>query len=234
MFMILNIAHRGSSYHYTENTKTAVLEAIKQGADMVEVDIRATKDKRLVLFHDITLRKLAKKRRRISKISLNNLKKIKFIGGEKILELDKFLDLIKGKIKGNLDIKVKGYEKEIINEVKKRGLQNKMLISSRNLKILKKIKEIDPKLRIAYITGLRNPRRKNILKAKRIGAEAIHLRNLRATRKMIRYIHSKNMEVRPYPINTSGRIRYLIKNGVDGIITDRPDLLKRIINQKIN
>lgn len=56
--MTLAIAHRGDPYGHRENTVPAVLAAIEQGADLVEVDVAATRDNTVILLHDATLTRL--------------------------------------------------------------------------------------------------------------------------------------------------------------------------------
>lgn len=56
--MALAIAHRGDPYGHRENTVPAVLAAIEQGADLVEIDVTATRDGTVILLHDATLKRL--------------------------------------------------------------------------------------------------------------------------------------------------------------------------------
>ena len=81
-------AHRGYSQKFPEGTKTAYLEAVKAGADGFECDVRLTRDKQIVCFHDRTLRRVAGKAGVISKLSLSELK-TKF----DILTLEELLDI---------------------------------------------------------------------------------------------------------------------------------------------
>lgn len=67
-------AHRGYSQKFPEATKTAYLEAVKAGADGFECDVRLTRDKHIVCFHDRTLKRIAGKSDAISKLSLAELK----------------------------------------------------------------------------------------------------------------------------------------------------------------
>ena len=69
-------AHRGYSQKFPEGTKTAYLEAIKAGADGFECDVRMTRDKKIVCFHDRTLKRIVNKTHSIAKSSLSELKVI--------------------------------------------------------------------------------------------------------------------------------------------------------------
>lgn len=81
-------AHRGYSQKFPEGTKTAYLEAVKAGADGFECDVRLTRDKQIVCFHDRTLRRIVGKAGVISKLSLSELK-TKF----DILTLEELVDI---------------------------------------------------------------------------------------------------------------------------------------------
>ena len=81
-------AHRGYSQKFPEATKTAYLEAVKAGADGFECDVRLTSDKKIVCFHDRTLKRIANKPNSIAKSSLGELKDL-----IDILTLDELLAL---------------------------------------------------------------------------------------------------------------------------------------------
>ena len=227
--MVINIAHRGSSFYHTENTRSAILAALHHQSDMIEVDIRVTKDHKLILFHDETLQRLAKKLTRISSLSLDQLKKIPLRGNERVLALTEFLDLVNGKMKANIEVKVVGYEKEILKELKSRGMLQQVVISSTHFGVLKKIKKLYPSMRTAYVSSVRHTSIANIAEAGKIGVYSISLSNLRVSKSLIDVIHNEGMKVMPYAINSPSRMWYLIKLGVDGIFTDRPDLLGRVL-----
>lgn len=81
-------AHRGYSQKFPEGTKTAYLEAVKAGADGFECDVRLTRDKQIVCFHDRTLRRVAGKAGVISKLSLSELKtKIDILTLEELVDI---------------------------------------------------------------------------------------------------------------------------------------------------
>jgi glycerophosphoryl diester phosphodiesterase len=81
-------AHRGYSQKFPEGTKTAYLEAVKAGADGFECDVRLTRDKQIVCFHDRTLRRIVGKAGVISKLSLSELKtKIDILTLEELVDI---------------------------------------------------------------------------------------------------------------------------------------------------
>lgn len=81
-------AHRGYSEKFPEGTKTAYLEAVNAGADGFECDVRLTRDREIVCFHDRSLRRLAGKNAVISRTTLAEL-----INQIDILTLHELLDI---------------------------------------------------------------------------------------------------------------------------------------------
>jgi glycerophosphoryl diester phosphodiesterase len=225
------IAHRGDSFHHIENTQSAIDSAIKKGADMIEIDIRATKDKELVIFHDLTLLRLARKHWSISRSSLTQLKAVKLSKGESILTLAEALQLIKGKCKLNLEIKIEGYEEKILTCIKEYQMEEEIIISSKKISVLKQFKTLAPDIPRAFVINYAHLRKKTaILAAKELGVEAIHPINLLSTKDLIQFIHDQGLKARPYPINSTSRANQLLRLGVTSMFTDKPELLKKVFH----
>lgn len=81
-------AHRGYSEKFPEGTRTAYLEAVNAGADGFECDVRLTRDKNIVCFHDRTLKRIAGRSGAVSRLSL-----IEIQNALDILTLDELLDI---------------------------------------------------------------------------------------------------------------------------------------------
>ncbi|MFH1054166.1 MAG: glycerophosphodiester phosphodiesterase family protein [Candidatus Woesearchaeota archaeon] len=226
--MTIVIAHRGASAYHTENTISALKEAVYQKADKIEVDVRLTKDKVPILFHDASLLRLANRKTRLSKTSYSHLKSIKIRNNERITSLEEFLGFAKNKILVVLDLKELGGELKIINLINKQRMEKDVIISSRNIHVLKKIKKVNPNIKVALIFRFR---RKAVLAAKKIGAYSVHPHHLSVTRWLVRLAHENNLKIFPFTVNRSKRMKQLLHIGVDGLITDKPVLLRNVIRQ---
>ena len=112
-FSPLIIAHRGASAYEKENTLKAFLLAGKMGADVVEMDVRQTKDGVLILHHDRGIKK-GRKRFWVDKIDYSKLKEIASGEVERLEEA-----LQKSKVIFYLDIKQEGMEENISKLLKK-------------------------------------------------------------------------------------------------------------------
>ena len=224
------IAHRGSSTHHTENTKGALLAAIKEGVDMIEVDVRSSKEGHLIIFHDETLMRLSKSHAKVYKKTWSELKEIKLKKGERILDLQECLELTK-KIPLNLELKVQGIEKEVIKEIRKSKRKN-ILISSSKLEVLKQCKKSDPTIPTAAVLNYSQVKALKFMnKAKELGVEAIHPINRRAKQSLIDQAKMLGLSIRPFTINKKRRMHSLLERGCDALFTDKPQVLKQVVKE---
>jgi len=112
------IGHRGAAGLALENTATSIKRAISLGVDAVELDIRLSKDDKLVLCHDSDLTRIASDSRKVRSMSLAELKKVPLIDGSKILSLREALELI-GDKPVILELKVGESARLLLKELKK-------------------------------------------------------------------------------------------------------------------
>ncbi len=158
---MLVIAHRGSckSYNGVENTRSAYTKSVLLGASRIELDARMSKDGMVVICHNPTV-KLGKKKYRIDKTNWQVLKNLRYPNGDPIetLEgvLDKFLDKIE------INIELKGRDLSMVDKVvdilhswnknnPKTDMYSRVIVSSFNSNLLKRVALKDPKIPLAYL-----------------------------------------------------------------------------------
>ena len=78
---IIVVAHRGDWRHAPENSLQAIQNCIDMGVDMVEIDIRQTKDGHLVLMHDGTIDRTTKGKGKVKSFTLDSLKTFYLLDG---------------------------------------------------------------------------------------------------------------------------------------------------------
>lgn len=76
--MFVNYAHRGASIYTLENTMSAFRKALELRATGIELDLQKTKDRKIVIFHDITIDKKSNNKGKISDYTYNELKEMNF------------------------------------------------------------------------------------------------------------------------------------------------------------
>jgi len=113
---ILNIAHRGFSSKYPENTLLAFREGMQAGADGFECDLRLTADGHVVVFHDDDLKRLCGQKGSIESLPLSEVRKLRVFGREPIPTLeDMLLEFHTTRI--NLEIKMSQRDAVVVETV---------------------------------------------------------------------------------------------------------------------
>src|SRR5277367_1400770 len=109
---VVAISHRGEHLQRPENTMPAFQEAIRVGADFIEVDVQTTADGKLVLSHDATVDRCTNGQGRVDAMTFDQIealdagiKKGSEYAGTKIPTFDQVLDLSRGKIGIYVDVK---------------------------------------------------------------------------------------------------------------------------------
>ena len=218
--------------HVLENTIESVQKAIELNVDGIEIDVFKSKTGELVVYHDPFLSRLSNSNAFIEQISLDSIKKIELIGGYFIPTLNEIVDIIPEKI--FLNIELKGQDtafetnKIIINYLNTYNFPvSKFIISSFRWDELKKIRSFNKDIPIAILVDSLYKIDDAIKLAKQINAVALNPNKEFITKEIVNKIQSKNIKVYPYTINTPRNIRKMRSMGVDAIITDFPERIKR-------
>ena len=230
LLMLIKIGHRGAGKEIPENTIASFNAALDAGMDAVELDVRRTKDGKLVVFHDEKMKRLTGAGGSIGDYTLSELEKMRVLGSDySIPTFDEVLDAVGDKAKSILiEIKEVGTEKAVINTVKKHRLAGKVIIVSFHEEALKTLKELDK----GIITGLIYASYKSSIynnpidAAKALGAEYLL--------PLYRFTHTKNVEdahknglkVIVWTIDNREAAKEFKNKGVDGIATDYPEILE--------
>lgn len=242
MVNTLILAHRGASKIAPENTESAFRKALEIGVDGIELDVHLTKDKKLVVIHDERVDRTTKGIGYVKDLTLKEIKKLdagsyfspQFVG-EKILTLEETLAIIKDckliniEIKNNI-IKYDGIEEIIIDKIRKSKLTNKIICSSFNHYSIYRIKKIAPDIKTGLLYGscIYQP----WVYAKRIGVNAIHPYYHSISSDIVKLCHDNKIKVNVWTVDDREIIFKMIKNQVDAIITNLPDMALGILNRK--
>lgn len=235
------IGHRGAAGLAPENTLHSFREAIRLGAAWLEFDIRFTKDDIPVVIHDATLKRTSSGRGPVRDHTLAEIRKLdagswfgpKF-AGERVPTLDEVLKL-GSRVRLNIEIKGRSAPPEVAAQavwerVKDAGLEARTLITSFEVKILKAIRALDVNapLGFPWESGLRDP----VRRALTLGCKLMLLEVGALSEKRVRRCREAGVEVWVYTVNEPEDMRRVMDLGVDGLITDRPDLLAGIVRRE--
>ncbi|MGQ4875925.1 MAG: glycerophosphodiester phosphodiesterase [Promethearchaeia archaeon] len=242
---ILICGHRGYKGKEIENTKAAILRAIEEKIDLVEIDVRKTRDGELVLFHDRKINRLLNGKGLLKKYTLKELKSFQYEDGQKILTFDEFLELIKDKIIGLIDIKAGKIERKLIEQINKKQVENQVILQSLFGNILKKCYKIAPNLEYAkycaYIGKLGNFLGKKLkfhkitaplffrLLVKGSPAKYINLDGPFIYDEFIDLLKQKGYKIILGAMKTEKYLKNVFKWKIDIINADNPELVKKFL-----
>jgi glycerophosphoryl diester phosphodiesterase len=133
----LIIAHRGASAHALENSLAACALAVDHAADGIEVDVQLTRDGRVVLMHDATLARMTGNPRKVSDLTLPELRRERLPDGQSIPLLEELFDTLGDGTLYNIELKGFGWrDRGLVDRVAESICQHKLeaytLISSFN------------------------------------------------------------------------------------------------------
>jgi glycerophosphoryl diester phosphodiesterase len=137
----LVIAHRGASAYEPENTLRAFDLAIRQGAQMIELDLHITCDNHVVVIHDPTLNHTTNLTGRVDRLSLAEVRRADAGKGERVPTLDETLDLTLGKVRLYLEIKDPRAAAPTLRIIRERRRQSEVMLASFDIELMRGLGE---------------------------------------------------------------------------------------------
>lgn len=230
---VLNIAHRGFSARYPENTLAAFEAAIGAGARLCELDVHLTRDRVPVVIHDEKLERTTSGQGMVGDLTLAEIKSLVAAGkfpefrNERVPTLEEVLALLHGRCGLNVEIKCRGAERAVCDLIRRHDEVTSSMVSSFEWDTLAAVRGIDPEIRLGLLAE-EDPQR--LLEAAAgMRAFAINPRFDLADRELCRQAHERGLKVLVWTVDAPEAMRALIGNGVDGIMTNYPDRLAALI-----
>ena len=217
------IAHRGYSALYPENTLLSFEKAIAAGADLIELDVRATKDDKLVVFHDPTLSRIAGIEVSIGELTLNQLRKVDLGMRQNIPTLEEALHAIKGKAGLNLHLYVKGkHVDRVVELVAEYKLVDTAFLAIPQAEEIARVRREYPDIYVC--TGYGAAQADYLEHALKLDAHI--LQALRGapylSRAWVEKAHEKGFPVEIFYADTYADMKWMQRLGVDGVLTNNP------------
>jgi glycerophosphoryl diester phosphodiesterase len=217
----LIIAHRGFSARYPENTLTAVRGALEAGVDWVEIDVQETRDGELIVFHDYRLNRICGARGRVRDRTLAEIRRL----NPQVPTLRQVLQMCRGRRPVLIEVKRADLRKvaAVIGET---GTENEVMVFSLSIRRMKEIAALNPRIRRCGLAARRLSLA--LARLRSVGIEGIALsRRLVRSRRVVRWIHRRGWKLFVWTVNRKAEMKKLAEWGVDGLITDHPDLARR-------
>lgn len=232
-------AHRGSSAVAPENTLSAIDRAIDDRAGIVEIDVRLTKDGVVVLSHDDSLQRTAGVDVKVSESFYTELLKYDVAQGfpsydrvERIPTLTEALELAKGQIRFNVELKGKqqpaALATKVVEIIESLGMQQDSVITSFNMETLQAIHKASADIKTGFIIGSRQSLTQDIFEDELL--DVLSLRASLINRNVMKLAREHELEVYAWTVNDRKLMQDMMRYQVDSIITDHPSMLYRLLN----
>lgn len=232
---ILNIAHRGASAHFPENTLGAFAAAIDTAADMCELDVQLTMDGALVVIHDETVDRTTDGRGRVDAMTLAELKRLDAgswraarFASERIPTLAEVFDLTEGGCGLNIELKATGVGEMVGRLIRERKAQASTLVSSFDWAELVQVQNVAPEIRVGLLTDRAAAR--VIDAAMQMKAFAINPAAKLVSLQLCARAHQQGLKVYTWTVDDPDDMRRLVEMGVDGIMTNDPEHLRTVLD----
>jgi glycerophosphoryl diester phosphodiesterase len=256
---VLVFAHRGGGGLIPENTLEAFVYSARMGVDVLELDIHATKDGTLVVHHDQSVDRTTDGRGRVNELTIEAIKRLdaghvfSTDGGQTFpfrgrgVTVPTLAEIFDALPEMTFNIEPKQHAPSIVAPlcalIHERKMTSKTIIGSFNQTTLDDFRRQCPEvatsaspLEVSRFLALQKT---GIADSYRPPMQALQVpRNLGGlqivTKDFVEAAHRRNLQVHVWTINETSEMQRLIEIGVDGIMTDYPDRLLKLLGRIIN
>lgn len=236
----LAFAHRGGAADGLENTMTQFRRAVEAGYRYIETDVHATKDGRLVAFHDATLDRVTDGAGRIADLPWSQVRHARVAGTERVPLFEDLLEAFPD-VRWNVDVKAEAALHPFLNLIGRTNAWERICLGSfSEARVVRAQRLAGPKLATSYGTrGVLNLRLRSwgVPAALRRSAVAAQVPEVQSgiqvvDRRFVRFAHAHGLQVHVWTVNEPERMHRLLDLGVDGIMTDHIDTLRKVMEER--
>ncbi|PTV92446.1 glycerophosphoryl diester phosphodiesterase [Halanaerobium saccharolyticum] len=224
------IGHRGASAYEPENTLIAFDKAIELGADMVELDIRLSKDGVLMVSHDSDISKYTDGQGYIENMTAKEIQEYRIEKNQKIPTLKEVFNHLNGRCGLYIEIKGEYLEDKLVYLIKEVGFNGPLIVGCFDAKKIEKVKQLDPLIETSLMVG--TPYDNFIDKTLQIKANYVHFcwerfedPHTLIKKEFMDEIHEKGLEVIIWHEERPEVIKEVEKFDIYGICGNKPELL---------
>jgi len=216
------IGHRGAAAIEPENTLLSIERALDIGVDAVEIDIHLSKDKELVVIHDMTVDRTTNGTGPVSGYTLQEIKRLDAGKGEAIPTLQEVIDLIDRRVMLVIELKEEGTERSVVDLIIRNNLFDKACVISFWHRLVKTVKEMDSRIKTG---GLLVGSPVDACIATHASADALVMKYSFVDREFVKIAHKKGLKVFIWNIDDQDLLKPYVDMGVDAIGTNDPRVL---------
>ncbi|MBM4466470.1 MAG: glycerophosphodiester phosphodiesterase [Chloroflexi bacterium] len=240
---VLNFAHRGASRHAPENTLAAFRLAREMGADGVELDVQASRDGEAVVIHDFTVDRTTNGQGRVKDKTLAKLRELDAgswfdarFAGQRIPTLEEVILEVGHQLLLNIELKARAFGSadlvaEVVRLIEDHNLVHRVIVSSFNPLALRRVKKLNPRIPTGLLYYFDLPA--HLLRTLLLllaDPDALHPQKHLVAQDYMDWARERGYRVNVWTVDEPAEMKRLIALGVDGIITNRPDVLTEILD----
>jgi glycerophosphoryl diester phosphodiesterase len=227
--MPIIVGHRGAAAHILENTAASFALAVRLGAHMIEFDVHESLDGEFIVIHDTHVGRISPRRDVVCQTHSRILLGIQLSGGHQLLTLLQAVATIPENVGVMVEIKAIRSFQKLADLVQGHAKHREMMVTSFDLSLLQKLQDCRPSLRLGVVSKTIA----KLPKARKIGLHfddvCLDFQCLSASR-----MHNLKHEfghVFAWTVDRPRDIQKMIDYGVDGIISNRPDQVARLLEK---
>ncbi|CAA9441117.1 MAG: Glycerophosphoryl diester phosphodiesterase [uncultured Rubrobacteraceae bacterium] len=221
--MISNIGHRGAAGLEPENTLRSFRRSVAEGADAIELDLRLTRDGRLVVLHDADVDRTTDGKGPVAGMTLDEIRQFDAGLGERIPTFEEVLETTELPI--HAEIKAIEVAEPLAALIGRRGLAGRVTPISFASEALRLVKLSLPDLPVGLILSGDSP---GLDEARSVNASLVSPQAAYLDAAKVEGYQGAGFRVTTWTVNEPQEMRRILELGIDGIVTDRPDLLSAL------
>jgi glycerophosphoryl diester phosphodiesterase len=235
------IAHRGGAWEAPENSRMAFQHAVDLGFTFIETDVRATADGVCVVFHDAWLDRTTDGRGLVRESSWNSVAQARIHGRQPVMSFEQLLEAFPA-TRFNIDVKEPNAIEPFVAVMRRTGAWRRVVAGSFSHERLTAVRRrgghrlatsMSPREVLRLWLAARNRgRRWQPPPAACVQIPPMFGRRVVLEPRLLDLAHALGWPVHAWTIDTAGEMDRLIELGVDGIMTDRPTLLRAVLQQR--
>ncbi|MFE0922156.1 glycerophosphodiester phosphodiesterase [Streptomyces nigra] len=236
----LPFAHRGGAADGLENTALQFRRAVEQGYRYIETDVHTTRDGRLVAFHDATLDRVTDGAGRIADLPWAEVRQARVAGREPVPLFEELLETFP-EVRWNVDLKAEPALRPFLELIERANAWDRVCVGSfSEARVVRAQRLAGPRLATSYGTrGVLNLRLRSwgVPAALRRSAVAAQVPEAQSgvqvvDHRFVRTAHARGLQVHVWTVNDPERMHRLLDLGVDGIMTDHIDTLRKVMEDR--
>ncbi|MEV5149038.1 glycerophosphodiester phosphodiesterase [Streptomyces sp. NPDC052727] len=233
-------AHRGGAADGLENTVAQFRRAVELGYRYIETDVHATADGRLVAFHDATLDRVTDGAGRIADLPWTDVRHARVGGREPVPLFEELLETFP-EVRWNVDVKAEPALRPLLELIERTDAWDRVCVGSfSEARVLRAQRLAGPRLATSFGTrGVLRLRLRSwgLPAAVRRSAVAAQVPEAQSgvpvvDHRFVRAAHARGLQVHVWTINEPERMHRLLDLGVDGIMTDHIDTLRKVMEDR--